>query len=61
MKGVGAVCAGKTKSDTEAIAMIVSKNCAAACYTKYAKPLGSIDARLQRYIYLTKYSKQMEA
>ena len=41
--------------------MIVSKNCAAACYTKYAKPLGSIDARLQRYIYLTKYSKQMEA
>ena len=61
VKGVGAVCAGKTKSDAEAIAMIVSKNCAAACYTKYAKPLGSIDARLQRYIYLTKYSKQMEA
>ena len=61
VKGVGAVCAGKTKSDAEAIAMIVSKNCAAACYTKYAKPLGGIDARLQRYIYLTKYSKQMEA
>ena len=61
VKGVGAVCAGKTKSDAEAIAMIVSKNCAAACYTKYAKPLGSIDDRLQRYIYLTKYSRQMEA
>ena len=61
VKGVGAVCAGKTASDAEAIAMIVSKNCAAACYVKYAKPLGSIDARLQRYIYLTKYSKQMEA
>ena len=61
VKGVGAVCAGKTKSDAEAIAMIVSKNCAAACYTKYAKPLGSIDARLQRYIYLSKYSRQMEA
>ena len=61
VKGVGAVCAGKTKSDAEAIAMIVSKNCAAACYTKYARPLGNIDARLQRYIYLTKYSKQMEA
>ena len=61
VKGVGAVCAGKTKSDAEAIAMIVSKNCAAACYTKYAKPLGGIDARLQRYIYLTKYSRQMEA
>ena len=61
VKGVGAVCAGKTKSDAEAIAMIVSKNCAAACYTKYAKPLGNIDSRLQRYIYLTKYSRQMEA
>ncbi len=61
VRGVGAVCAGKTKSDAEAIAMIVSKNCAAACYTKYAKPLGNIDARLQRYIYLTKYSRQMEA
>ena len=61
VKGVGAVCAGKTESDAEAIAMIVSKNCAAACYTKYARPLGNIDARLQRYIYLTKYSKQMEA
>ena len=61
VKGVGAVCAGKTASDAEAIAMIVSKNCAAACYAKYARPLGSIDARLQRYIYLTKYSRQMEA
>ncbi|MBR3124503.1 MAG: class II aldolase/adducin family protein [Mogibacterium sp.] len=61
VRGVGAVCAGKTKSDAEAIAMIVSKNCAAACYAKYAKPLGGIDARLQRYIYLTKYSRQMEA
>lgn len=61
VKGVGAVCAGKTASDAEAIAMIVSKNCAAACYAKYARPLGNIDARLQRYIYLTKYSKQMDA
>ena len=61
VKGVGAVCAGKTKSDAEAIAMIVSKNCAAACFVKYARPLGSIDARLQRYVYLTKYSKQKDA
>jgi L-fuculose-phosphate aldolase len=59
VKGVGAVCAGKTESDAEAVAMIVSKNCAAACYTKYAKPLGRIDAMLQRYTYLTKYSKKI--
>ena len=60
VKGVGAVCAGKTEADAEAIAMIVSKNCAAACYVKYARPLNTIDARLQRTIYLTKYSKQMD-
>ena len=60
VKGVGAVCAGKTESDAEAIAMIVSKNCAAACYARFARPLGAVDARLQRTIYLTKYSKQMD-
>ena len=60
VKGVGAVCTGKTESDAEAVAMIVSKNCAAACYTKYARPLGRIDAMLQRYTYLTKYSKKID-
>ena len=60
VKGVGAVCAGRTEGDAEAIAMIVSKNCAAACYAKFARPLGPVDARLQRTIYLTKYSKQMD-
>ena len=61
VKGVGAVCAGKTKSDAEAIAMIVSKNCCAACYARNEKPLSAIDARLQRYGYLTSYSKKIEA
>jgi len=60
VKGVGAVCAGKTESDAEAIAMIVSKNCAAACYVRYARPLKALDARLQRTVYLTKYSKQID-
>lgn len=61
VKNVGAVCAGKTEADAEAVAMIVSKNCAAACYVRHAKPLSLLDARLQRYIYLTKYSKRMDA
>ena len=59
VKGVGAVCAGKTESDAEAIGMIVSKNCAAACFARYAKPMSAVDARLQRTIYLTKYSKRI--
>ena len=61
VKGVGAVCAGKTPDDAEAVAMIVSKNCAAACYVRKAKPLGALDARLQRYIYLTSYSKRINS
>ena len=60
VKGVGAVCTGRTEEDAEAAAMIVSKNCAAACYVKTAKPLGALDSRLQRYTYLAKYSKQKE-
>jgi len=60
VKGVGAVCAGKDESDAEAIAMIVSKNCAAACYVRYARPLSPVDARLQRFIYLTSYSKKKD-
>ena len=61
VKGVGAVCAGKTKDDAEAVAMIVSKNCAAACYVRNCKPLSPSDARLQRYIYLTSYSKRINS
>ena len=56
VKGVGAVCVGKTESDAEAAAEICSKNCAAACYVRNARPMSALDARLQRYIYLTKYS-----
>ena len=56
VKGVGAVCVGKTESDAEAAAEICSKNCAAACYVRKARPMSALDARLQRYIYLTKYS-----
>ena len=57
VKGVGAVCGGRTQEDADAAAMIVSKNCAAACYVRNAKPLSAVDARLQRYVYLTKYSR----
>ena len=57
VKGVGAVCAGRTPADVEAVAMIVSKNCTAACYVRKAAPLGLIDARLQRISYLTSYSR----
>ncbi len=60
IKGIGAVCVGKTEDDCEAVAAIVSKNCAAACYVRKAPPLSKADATLQRWIYLNKYSKKRE-
>lgn len=57
VNGIGAICTGKTADDAEAVGMIVSKNCAAACYVRKAGPMSFVDARLQRYIYLKKYSK----
>ena len=60
VKGVGAICVGKTEDDCEAVASIVSKNCAATCYVRKAPPLSIGDAVLQRYVYLNKYSKKKE-
>lgn len=46
--------------DEEAVKMIVTKNCAAALYSRSAKPLSLADALLQRVVYLKKYSKQKD-
>jgi len=49
-----------SEEDTNAAKMILEKNCAAALYARKVKdcrPLGTFDARLQRYVYLNKYSK----
>ena len=60
IKGVGALCVGKSQDDCEAAASIVSKNCGATCYVRKAHPLQSVDAIMQRIIYLTKYSKKKD-
>lgn len=60
VKGTGAVCVGKTERDAEEAAAVCSRNCAAACYVRKAKPMRAFDARLQRYIYLTKKSVQID-
>lgn len=57
VKNVGAICTGISEEDAEAVSMIVSKNCVAACYARNSKPMGKIDSYLQRYIYQKKYSK----
>lgn len=55
-KPANEICSGE---DSEAQYMILEKNCAAALFANAtgAKPLNIIDAKLQRTVYLTKYSK----
>lgn len=60
VKGVGAVCTGTSIDDLDAVAMILSKNAASACYVRNAKPLSMVDAMSQRTGYLSKYSKQKD-
>ncbi len=57
--GMENICTGE---DAEAERMILEKNCASLLYgsTCKAKPMGALDAGLQRYIYLKKYSKLKE-
>ncbi len=60
LEGAGALCTGINESDTEAVAMVLRKGCAADLYADALQKtdrLSTIDAYLQRIIYVTKYSK----
>lgn len=60
VEGVGAICRAEDESDLSAIETIVHKGCMAALYAEKcgASPLGSIDRRLMRFVYTTKYSRK---
>ena len=60
LNGLGTLCVSDKEDDLEAIALIVSKNAAAALYCNEAEPLSKADAMLQRFIYQKKYSKQKD-
>lgn len=60
LNGMGALLVSDVEEDLDAIALIVSKNAAAALYCDKAEPLSKLDALLQRVIYLKKYSKQKD-
>ena len=60
LNGMGALLVSDVEDDLDAIALIVSKNAAAALYCDNAKPLSKADALLQRVVYLKKYSKQKD-
>lgn len=63
IRGKGALCAGKTKSDVEAVCALLRKGCAASLYAKEipnCRPLGILDAKLQRLVYQKSYAKKKE-
>lgn len=60
IKNNGALCCGFSKSDAQALSMVLEKNCKAyisAALCGGIKPINRFECRLMRFIYLKKYSK----
>lgn len=63
LENEGALCTGKTNDDVNAVRIVLKKGCAADLYSaaiKNVKSLNTIDAYIQRIIYVKKYSKQKD-
>ncbi len=63
VEGMGAVCAGETESDAAAVRALLRKDCAAMRYSGEAggcRPLGKLDARLQRLVYRKSYERKKD-
>jgi len=63
IQGHGALCCGANGLDAQAVGMILEKCCKAKLCGEFfgnAKPIGWLDSRLMRRMYLKKYSKQIK-
>lgn len=63
LRGTGALCAGETEEDVEAIRALVVKGCAAALFAREeprCRPLSGADARLQRLLFQRSYAKRRD-
>lgn len=63
IKGSGALCCGQTLGDAEASSIILEKACKAyisASLFGRVKPINPLECILMRFIYLKKYSKQIQ-
>ncbi|MDO5014662.1 MAG: class II aldolase/adducin family protein [Clostridia bacterium] len=61
VKDAGAICTGNTKSDVNAVELVLEKECLTNLYSKHtshALPLSKADCFLMRTVYVMKYSKQ---
>ncbi len=63
IKDEGALCTGTKLSDLDAVELVLSKECLTqmgAVFFGSGNSLSPVDCNLQRFIYLTKYSKKAE-
>lgn len=63
VRGMGALCAGTSESDTEAVCALVAKGCEAQLYARAVpgcRPLRPADAALQRLMYQRSYSRKKD-
>ena len=61
LRGGGALCAGDTESEVDAVRSLLRKGCAARLYARElpnCRPLGLADTALQRMVYLHAYRKK---
>lgn len=61
LSNAGALCTGKTADDAKAVEMVLKKGCTAAIYCNeinHTKWLSTLDALIQRVVYVKKYSKK---
>ncbi len=61
---MGALCAGGTESDTEAVGLLLRKGCAAWRYAMEeprCRPLSAADAALQRLVYQKFYERKKDS
>ena len=61
LAGAGALCAGGTEGDVEALRVLLRKGCAARLYAREepgCRALGRVDALAQRIVYQTSYRRK---
>lgn len=63
LQGAGAICAGTSEGDMDAVRALLRKGCAARLYAEEigaCRPLGLLDARVQRAMYIRSYSRKKD-
>ena len=60
VRGKGALCVAEKQSDSEALSIVIEKNCRAALAAIGSKPINPVECILMRQVYLKKYSKKSE-